>query len=456
MDITVLDSGFVTGDFLKPVAYAGEMNSKILNIVHPTFDNAIYQLIVVKENRPYSLGIENGKILLPPSLTDIECILKCQFIAIRKSNDDLNNCDCQFTSSNDCTDMLFKSDSFSLKVAQGLNLNGLTPIPTYEELLDSYNNLTKAKLAVEKAKADNENVVNALDQKIQELQNNKYLTNLNVESLNRKEKDDELERRIDAIFDILQENDINSFISNILNNSAIKNNMNEIILTKDCCISTNFTLKSNLTLIIPENIVVSFNSNVVGNIEGNVIINGSVDISNLSELYVTGQITLNSIQSNIIMPAENINKIVAYHGACISKINNNEVTYILSSNELDNSSNISYVPVLIENKLKFNMIISGTFNLSFENNEKLINYNEISLTKNSTLTINSMEQINNLIFADGSKIIINDSVGILNYSVDVESDNYPVIIVSGLGVCSLDGQIFNEGIYTYKDNSFAQ
>ena len=45
MNITIKQNGFVTGDFLEPVAYAGEVNSRLLNIIHPTFENAFYQLL---------------------------------------------------------------------------------------------------------------------------------------------------------------------------------------------------------------------------------------------------------------------------------------------------------------------------------------------------------------------------------------------------------------------------
>ena len=33
MNITIKQNGFVTGDFLEPVAYAGEVNSRLLNII---------------------------------------------------------------------------------------------------------------------------------------------------------------------------------------------------------------------------------------------------------------------------------------------------------------------------------------------------------------------------------------------------------------------------------------
>lgn len=173
MDIVIKQNGFVTGDFLEPVAYAGEVNSRILTITHPTFENAFYQLLVVKENRPYTLGINNGQIILPPSLIDIATTLNCQFLAVRKNEniDTINNsCDCYPMSMNDCSHMIFKSDKFTLKVAEGLNLNGLTPIPPYEQLVEIYNNINKAKLIVEQAKTDNLRLLDTIEEKIKELQ----------------------------------------------------------------------------------------------------------------------------------------------------------------------------------------------------------------------------------------------------------------------------------------------
>ena len=158
MKITVLQSGFVHGDFLDPVAYAGEMNSRVIEITHPLFENSIYQLLVIKEHRPYILGIQNGRFMLPPSLIDVQGTLECQFLALRKNDSidmSLGNCGCYPTSSNDCSNMVFKSDKFNLIVAEGLSINGLTPIPPYEQLVDMYNNISKAKLMVEKQKLIN-------------------------------------------------------------------------------------------------------------------------------------------------------------------------------------------------------------------------------------------------------------------------------------------------------------
>ena len=174
-EIIIKANGFVTGDaLLNPIAYAGEMNSRVLSIVHPTFDNSYYQLLVIKDNYPYVVGIQDGSVLIPPSLINVATTLKCQFMAIRKNNNiDLSNneCDCLNTYTNDCSHMIFKSDKFTLTVAEGLNLNGLNPIPPYEQLVDIYNNISKAKLAVEKAKLENENLLITINEKLDELKN---------------------------------------------------------------------------------------------------------------------------------------------------------------------------------------------------------------------------------------------------------------------------------------------
>ena len=202
MKITILQSGYVTGDFLDPVAYAGEMNSRYIDIVHPLFDNCIYQLLVVKESRPYILGIRDGKVMLPPSLTDIACELQCQFMALRNNSDiDISsgNCSCTPTSSNDCSNLIFKSNKFTMTVAEGLNINGLTPIPPYEQLVDIYNNINNAKLMVEKTKLENEQLLETINNKIDELQrlgNQSTLINISKEADARKAADLELENKI--------------------------------------------------------------------------------------------------------------------------------------------------------------------------------------------------------------------------------------------------------------------
>lgn len=173
-EIIIKQSGFVTGDaLLNPIAYAGEMNSRLLKITHPTFENCYYQLLIKKNEYPYVIGIESGETMIPPSLINIATKLECQFLAIRKNDKiDINSniCDCIPNSSDDCANMIFKSDVFILNVAQGLNLNGLTPIPPYEQLVDIYNNISKAKLAVEKVKLENMQLLETINQKVDELE----------------------------------------------------------------------------------------------------------------------------------------------------------------------------------------------------------------------------------------------------------------------------------------------
>ena len=206
MKITIQQSGYVSGDFLKPVAYAGEMNSRFIEITHPLFDNSFYQLLIIKENRPYIIGIEDGKCMLPPSLTDIACTLNCQFMALRKSDIDIssNSCDCYPTSSNDCSHMVFKSDKFTLTVAEGLSINGLTPIPPYEQLVDMYNNLNKAKLSVEKAKLENEALSNTISEKLEEMQTSNYLMNLSSEKAARQNEDEKINTQLNSIIEALK------------------------------------------------------------------------------------------------------------------------------------------------------------------------------------------------------------------------------------------------------------
>lgn len=173
-EIIIKQNGFVTGDaLLNPIAYAGEMNSRTISVTHPMFTNCHYQIIAIKNNYPYIIGVVDGEALFPPSLLNTAVTLECQFVVV-KNNDNIdinaNLCDCQFGSSDDCSKMVWKSDSFKLIVKQGLNLNNLSPIPPYEQLVDIYNNISKAKLSVEKAKVENEQLLQTVSQKIDILQ----------------------------------------------------------------------------------------------------------------------------------------------------------------------------------------------------------------------------------------------------------------------------------------------
>lgn len=155
MKITVLDSGFVTGDFLKPVAYAGEMNSRKLDIVHPHFKDCYYQILIKRYDGLYTLGIDDGVATLPPSLTRSATTLECQFVAM-STPDSVQN--------SETDTFVFESNSFKLTVAQGMDKGGLSPVPTYEELQHMYANIRNAKSEVEKAKADNERILIAIQE----------------------------------------------------------------------------------------------------------------------------------------------------------------------------------------------------------------------------------------------------------------------------------------------------
>lgn len=156
MDITIIDSGFVTGDFLKPIGYAGEANSRKLTIIHPHFTGCYYQILVKRYDGLYRLGIDdNGEAVLPPSLLKTATTLECQFVAIAEPN----------TVQNAETDtFVFKSNAFNVTVAQGLDTGNLSPVPTYEELQEMYKQINAAKAEVDNAKASNERILAAIEE----------------------------------------------------------------------------------------------------------------------------------------------------------------------------------------------------------------------------------------------------------------------------------------------------
>lgn len=153
MDITVLDSGFVTLDSIKPVGYAGEMNSRQLNITHPLFKDCYYQLLIMRGENLYTLGVENGTADIPASLLRTAGTLNCQFVAMSSPNSITNS---------ETDTFVFKSNSFKLSVAKGLNTGNNTAIPPYEQLQDIYKNINEAKAEVDKAKQDNEKILQAI------------------------------------------------------------------------------------------------------------------------------------------------------------------------------------------------------------------------------------------------------------------------------------------------------
>ena len=162
MKITIIDSGFVTGDFLKPVGYAGEMNSRSLEVSHPHFKDCYYQILVKRYDGLYKLGVTDGVAVIPPSLLKTATKLECQFVALSTP--------CSVVNAETDT-FVFKSDAFSLDVAPGLEVGGLSPIPTYEELQEMYCNINQAKAEVENAKKSNEQVYQAIQAALQNVYN---------------------------------------------------------------------------------------------------------------------------------------------------------------------------------------------------------------------------------------------------------------------------------------------
>ena len=144
--ITVLDTGFVQIDTLKPVGYAGEINSRCLEITHPHFKDCYYQLLVKKNDDLYTLGVNEGMANIPASLLRTATKLNCQFVALATPDSITNS---------EVDNFVFKSNAFGLVVAEGLNTCGLSPIPPYEQLQEMYKNIEDAKNEVEKAKKDN-------------------------------------------------------------------------------------------------------------------------------------------------------------------------------------------------------------------------------------------------------------------------------------------------------------
>jgi|GEM_PF-4598643 len=419
MNITIKQSGFVTGDFLNPVGYSGEMNARQLNITHPLFENAFYQLIIIKENRPYILGIQDGKVILPPSLTDICACLECQFIAIRKNDEldlALNNCDCYPSSTNDCQHMIFKSDKFTLKVAQGLNLNGLTPIPPYETLVDMYNNIGKAKLIAEKSTFDNMKVADSIDEKIKELQNEDYMVDLQKESKQRKDADVEINKQIQTLLNNYKDK-YQIIIDNVLQGKAIRDMQNNIILT-DTVVINSFIISPDITIIIPRNKTLILNTNAKLKIEGTLTVSGKVMLKQGSVVEITGNVTTNDFYNDFIFdnPSAIINIISN------SSIKNNQIN-IFGNGSFDAKigSSIKYVKAN-DNKifdLSGEAIISTGYDYIIINEDKLnidgslevdgviklYNDSQIMIENNSLLDVKNNIQV----YDDGNIIGINNT-----------------------------------------------
>jgi len=390
MNINISKQGFVSGsDLLNPVAFAGEMNSRVISITHPLFENSFYQLIIIKEKRPYVLGIDDGRVILPPSLTDIAGILECQFSALRRNESiDLqeSNCDCYPQSSNDCSHLVFKSDKFCLKVAEGLSLNGLSPIPPFETIVDMYNNIQRAKNSVEIAKSNNEQVADSIAEKINDLQQLGYVVNLQSEIQNREMMDEVLQRQIDALNGQVKDN-IDILIETNLHGNAIRQN-NNIILTSSTHIDTTFILPTNITLTIPVGLTLTLDSNI--NVNGKLIVFGLVNILDSNSLNIIGELVCQDIKTNITFDSLNAKMIITSNSTVYTNID----IEIFGNNSfsIEEQSILEY----------YNKFDNEQYNL--RGNATLLT--DLILNNESQLNING-----NLI-NESANIFINDNAGI--------------------------------------------
>lgn len=155
MNVTVINSGFVSGDFLlHPLGYAGERNSRNIYITHPHFKDCYYMLIVSRYGDKYRLRIDDGVVTIPPSLLRSEAELECRFVAMSTPESIIDVETDTFT---------FMSDSFKLRVDKGIDCSNCSSIPPYEELIEMYKNLADARAAVERAKEDNEAILISIE-----------------------------------------------------------------------------------------------------------------------------------------------------------------------------------------------------------------------------------------------------------------------------------------------------
>ena len=162
MQITVTDKGFVATEALTPVGYAGEINSRQLEVSHPHFKDCVYQILVKRYDGLYKLGVVDGIATIPPSLLKTATTLDCQFVAI--------NTPCSVVNA-EADSFAFMSSPFTLTVAPGLDIGGLSPIPTYEELQQMYCNINLAKAEVENAKKSNEQIYQSIQAALREVYN---------------------------------------------------------------------------------------------------------------------------------------------------------------------------------------------------------------------------------------------------------------------------------------------
>lgn len=132
MTITILNTGFVTGDLDKPAGFAGEVNAREIEIIHPLFSGCIYEIICKKGDYRYIIPVTDGKFVIPPSLTKFEDKLKLQFIAKRQgsTSEDEN--------AETLESLIFKSAVFTLRIDPSLDSCNIEPLPTYEYVNDLY------------------------------------------------------------------------------------------------------------------------------------------------------------------------------------------------------------------------------------------------------------------------------------------------------------------------------
>lgn len=162
MQITVTDKGFVATEPLTPIGYAGEVNSRQLEVSHPHFKDCCYQILVKRYDGLYKLGVVDGIATIPPSLLKTATTLDCQFVAIATPCSVVNA---------EADNFAFMSSPFQLTVAPGLEVGGLSPIPTYEELQEMYCNINMAKAEVENAKKSNEQIYQSIQAALQQVYN---------------------------------------------------------------------------------------------------------------------------------------------------------------------------------------------------------------------------------------------------------------------------------------------
>ena len=157
MKITILDSGFVSYDTIKPVGYAGEVNSRKIEVIHPNFPECYYQILVKCNSSLYKIGVQDSEAMIPPSLLRVAGKLECQFVAFNIPESSVNA---------ETDTFVFKSNAFTLTVAEGMNLGGLSPMPTYEELQQMQRDIDAAKAEVDKAKQDNERILASIKESL--------------------------------------------------------------------------------------------------------------------------------------------------------------------------------------------------------------------------------------------------------------------------------------------------